>query len=123
MISIKEIVVIHEILIDHFGGLKGIRDKDSLEAALNRPLQTFNNKELYPSILEKVAALLESLIKNHPFHDGNKRIGYTISRLILLNNGMDIKASEIEKYDFIISIAENKLNYRHILDWLKNHTY
>ena len=122
MISIKEIVAIHEILIDHFGGLQGIRDKDSLEAALNRPLQTFDNKELYPSILEKVAALLESLIKNHPFHDGNKRIGYTVSRLILLNNGMDIKASEIEKYDFIISIAENKLDYRHILDWLKNHT-
>ena len=107
MISIKEIVAIHEILIDHFGGLQGIRDKDSLEAALSRPLQTFDNKELYPSILEKVAALLESLIKNHPFHDGNKRIGYTVSRLILLNNGMDIKASEIEKYDFIISVAEN----------------
>ena len=123
MISIKEIVAIHEILIDHFGGLQGIRDKDSLEAALNRPLQTFDNKELYPSLLEKVAALLESLIKNHPFHDGNKRLGYTVSRLILLNNDMDIKASEIEKYNFIISIAENKVDYRHILDWLKNHTY
>ena len=123
MISIKEIVAIHEILIDHFGGLQGIRDKDSLEAALNRPLQTFDNKELYPSLLEKVAALLESLIKNHPFHDGNKRLGYTVTRLILLNNDMDIEASEVEKYDFIISIAENKVEYSHILDWLKNHTY
>ena len=119
MISFQEVVVIHSILIEKFGGKRGIRDKSALESALHRPFQTFEGKDLYPSVIEKVAALLESLIKNHPFNDGNKRIGYTISRLVLLNYNLDIKAGESEKYDFIIQIAENKLDYTHILEWLK----
>ena len=121
MISFQEVVVIHSILIEKFGGKEGIRDISALESALNRPYLTFEGKDLYPTIIEKVAALLESLIKNHPFNDGNKRIGYTISRLVLLNNNLDIKASELEKYDFIIQIAKNKLDYKHILEWLKSH--
>jgi len=121
MISFQEVVVIHSILIEKFGGIGGIRDKSALESAINRPYQTFEGKDLYPTVIEKVAALLESLIKNHPFNDGNKRIGYTISRLVLINNNLDIKASESEKYDFIIRIAENKLDYTHILEWLKIH--
>lgn len=121
MISIEEVLRIHNILIEKFGGLKGIRDINNLESALNRPYQTFESKELYPSVIEKVAALLESIIKNHPFHDGNKRLGYTLSRLILLNNSLDIHASENEKFEFIIRIAENKIDYNQILKWLKKH--
>jgi len=64
---------------------------------------------------------LESLIKNHPFIDGNKRLGYTLCRLILLNNDLDLIALENEKYLFIIQIAENKLDYKQIVDWIKNH--
>ena len=121
MISLKEVLSIHDILIDRFGGLKGIRDLNALESALIRPLQTFEGNELYPTLIEKVSALMESLIKNHPFIDGNKRIGYTLCRLILLNNDMDLKAEENEKYFFIIQIAENKLDHREIVDWIKNH--
>ena len=86
MIPVTEALRIHEILIERFGGIKGVRDLELLKSSLNRPLQTFDGKELYPTITEKAAALLESLIKNHPFHDGNKRIGYTMCRLILLEN-------------------------------------
>ena len=93
-----------------------------MESALNRPNQTFEGKELYPTLLEKVAALLESIIKNHPFNDGNKRIGYTLCRLILLENNLDLTATQNDKFDFIIKIAENKISYRHILNWLKTHT-
>ena len=82
MISFQEVVIIHTVLIEKFGGIQGIRDTGALESALNRPNQTFEGKELYPTLLEKVAALLESLVKNHPFNDVNKRIGYTICRLI-----------------------------------------
>ena len=64
---------------------------------------------------------MESLIKNHPFIDGNKRLGYTLCRLILLNNDLDLIALENEKYLFIIQIAENKLDYKQIVDWIKNH--
>ena len=80
-----------------------------MKSALDRPLQTFDKKDLYPTIREKAAALLESIIKNHPFLDGNKRTGYTLCRLILNENDIDIMASDNEKYDFIIQIAKNKL--------------
>lgn len=120
MISLQEVLKIHEILIERFGGTKGVRDLELLKSSLNRPLQTFDKKDLYPSTTEKAAALLESIVKNHPFHDGNKRIGYTLCRLILLENGIEVKATENEKYDFIIQIAQNKIDYEQILSWIKN---
>lgn len=73
MISYKEVVDIHRILIDEFGGAKGIRDKEFLSSALARSLQTFDGKELYPTTIEKAASLIESILINHPFVDGNKR--------------------------------------------------
>ena len=121
MISEEDVLSIHDILIERFGGIKGIRDKASLDSALKRPYQTFESQDLYPTLIEKVSALLESIIKNHPFNDGNKRLGYTLCRLILLNNGIDIIADEGEKYDFIIQIAENKIEFAEIVNWLKNH--
>jgi death on curing protein len=76
MISIKEAEQIHKILIDTFGGAHGIRDLSALESALSRPFQTFDDKELYPTAIDKAAALAESILNNHPFVDGNKRTGY-----------------------------------------------
>ncbi|WP_375578202.1 Fic family protein [Marivirga tractuosa] len=75
MISEKEAIEIHSILIDRFGGSNGIRDKELLNSALNRPYQTFDGKELYPEVIDKAAAILESIVKNHPFSDGYKRVG------------------------------------------------
>lgn len=67
MISLQDAIHIHEILIENFGGTKGIRDLKSLESALKRPFQTFDQKELYKDPIEKAASLLESLIYNHPY--------------------------------------------------------
>ncbi len=83
MIQIEEVINIHDILIDRFGGSHGIRDHNALESAINRPFMTFDQKELYPTQTEKAAALIESLISNHPFLDGNKRIGYVMMRYFL----------------------------------------
>ncbi len=94
MISIREVQDIHTTLIEHFGGSHGIRDINGLESALARPFQTFENKELYTSIIEKAASLLESMIINHPFVDGNKRTGYVLTRLFLVSNGFDFKATQ-----------------------------
>jgi death on curing protein len=122
MISIKEVEQIHRILIESFGGAHGIRDRAALESALARPFQTFDNKELYPSILEKAAALTESILINHPFIDGNKRIGYTLLRLFLIHHGFDINASTDNKYGFVINIASGTLKYEGVLSWLKTNT-
>ena len=79
MISIAEVEKIHDILIEKFGGLKGIRDHGILDSAINRPYQTFDGKDLYPDPVDKAAAIFESIISNHPFVDGNKRTAYVLS--------------------------------------------
>ena len=84
MISIQETVYIHSLLIKTFGGSEGVRDFNALESALNRPFQHFDNVELYPSIIEKAASILESILNNHPFIDGNKRVAL-VSALIFLS--------------------------------------
>ncbi len=119
MITIEEVLKIHIIIIEKFGGMEGIRDKNILDSALNRPFQTFEGKDLYPTSIDKASALIESVVKNHPFIDGNKRTGYVLMRLLLLNNGLDIQATRNEKYDFVIEIANGKFDYEHIKEWIE----
>ena len=122
MISIKEAEQIHKILIDTFGGAHGIRDLSALESALSRPFQTFDDKELYPTAIDKAAALAESILNNHPFVDGNKRTGYVLMRLFLLENGEDINATQVDKYEFVMSIASGKIRFEEIVSWLEKHS-
>ena len=118
MITIEEVIKIHDILVNRFGGIHGVRDYKALESAINRPFMTFDQKDLYPSQTEKAAALIESLISNHPFLDGNKRIGYVLMRYFLLRNGFDISASQSEKFEFVIKIAQGQLSFEQINNWI-----
>lgn len=93
MIPLADALAVHIRLIKQFGGSTGVRDHGALSAALVRPFQTFDNKELYAPLIEKAAALLESLLMNHPFIDGNKRTAYVLMRLLLMRHGLDLKAS------------------------------
>ncbi len=117
--DLDEVLAIHELQISAFGGSPGLRDQGLLEAALSRPLQTFDGRELYPSPEEKAAALLESIVVNHPFFDGNKRLGYVLMRLVLMEAGKDIKASQEEKYEMVIGVAKGELNAADIVKWLR----
>jgi len=121
MISVSEAILIQDILIEKFGGTRGIRDRGLLESALARPFQTFNNKDLYPTIFKKAAALIESILKNHPFIDGNKRIGYVLMRVFLLDNGFDLISSQDDKYDFVIKIASGSYDFDAICNWISDH--
>ena len=118
MISIEEVLPIHTILMQKFGGQDGVRDLPLLDSALNRPFVTFDGQELYPSPIEKAAALLESIVINHPFVDGNKRIGYVLMRLILLQNDIDIQATQADKYDLVIAVAEGRCDKLCIEEWI-----
>jgi len=122
MINLGDAIRIQEILIDRFGGSKGIRDINLLESALSRPFQTFDQKDLYKSPVEKAAALIESMLINHPFIDGNKRTGYVLMRLLLMDFGLDITTTKDEKYSFVIDIAKGDLKFDRIADWLKDKT-
>jgi death-on-curing protein len=121
MIDIKTVESIHNILIDKFGGSNGIRDIGALEASLARPYATFDQKELYPTSIDKAAAVFESLIINHPFVDGNKRIAYVIMRILLMADKSDIEASQDEKYAFVIASSRGELRYDEIKKWLTLH--
>ena len=118
MISVKDALRIHKILIDKFGGIEGIRDEGFLESAINRPFATFEGKDLYPSPVDKAAALIESIIMNHPFLDGNKRIGYVLMRLVLMKYGLDIEATQDDKYIFVVKISKGELNIDKIKQWI-----
>jgi len=89
-----------------------------LESAISRPFQTFDNKDLYQSPIDKSSAIFESLIKNHPFVDGNKRTAYVLMRLILLQYDLDIAASHQEKYDFVIEAAKGSMDFNEIKSWI-----
>ena len=122
MIELNEVLALHKLLIDTFGGSHGVRDLSALSSALARPFQTFENLELYPTPIEKASSLIESILINHPFIDGNKRVGYTLLRLFLLQNGLDIRADMDHKYEFVISIASGQLKYDAIVEWLRQNT-
>ena len=120
MIDINEVEKIHDILIEKFGGGKGIRDKGLLESAINRPFQTFDGLDLYPDPVDKAAAIFESIITNHPFVDGNKRTAYVLMRLILKSNNLDIRLGQNEKYDFVIRSASGQVSFDQIRAWIKD---
>lgn len=122
MITVEQAKKIHEILIDKYGGAKGLRDLALLESALSRPYQTFGGIELYEDVFNKAAAIIESILINHPFIDGNKRIGFVILRLILLEEGWELSASQEEKYQFVIGIASGNMDFDGILIWIKSKT-
>ncbi|WP_118974367.1 type II toxin-antitoxin system death-on-curing family toxin [Taibaiella koreensis] len=122
MIDLQDILHMQNASIEDFGGEKGIRDPELLASALARPFQTFDGSELYPSVIEKAGALAESLIVNHPFVDGNKRIGFLAMFALLQEHAIVFSASEVELYDFIIRISTGALNITEIITWIRVHT-
>jgi death-on-curing protein len=121
MIELRDALNIHDILIDKFGGSTGVRDLGLLESALHRPFATFENQELYPSPIEKAAAVLESILINHPFIDGNKRTAYVLMRLMLLEGGYDINAKQDEKYYMVTTASTGKIRFEEIKNWIHTH--
>lgn len=118
MISKELAIELNKIISEVSGGSSGLRDESLLLSALNRPFQTFGGKDLYPSIIDKSAALFESIIINHPFIDGNKRMAYAFMRILLTEEGFEIDVSEEEKYNFVIEASKGNLKYDAIRTWI-----
>ncbi|MCC7159561.1 MAG: type II toxin-antitoxin system death-on-curing family toxin [Ignavibacteria bacterium] len=119
MIDIYFVLRVHKILIGIYGGEFGIRDNNLLDSAINRPFQTFDGKELYQTVIEKAAALIQSIIVNHPFVDGNKRVGYFLLRWFLLRNNYDFNTNIDSRYKFIIQIAYGNYSFESIKEWFR----
>ena len=114
----EQIISMHELLIERTGGLNGVKDYGLLESAINNPFQTFMGKELYPTIQRKAANLCYSLINNHAFNDGNKRIGILAMLTFLELNGIAINCSDDELVSLGLNIASGKFTQKDILNWI-----
>lgn len=117
----EQVTRIHSSLIAKTGGVDGIRDKNLLDSALKVPFQTFDGKDLYPDILDKATQLCFSLINNHPFSDGNKRIGIHLTLLFLKINNVQLNYVQQELIDLGFGIASSKLQKNDIRKWFENH--
>ncbi|MBI5203442.1 MAG: type II toxin-antitoxin system death-on-curing family toxin [Nitrospirae bacterium] len=121
-LTAEQVLFIHSRLIDETGGSHGIRDLGLLQSAVSRPMATFGGEDLYPDIFQKAAALMESLIKNHPFIDGNKRIAISSTGLFLRINGYSLETSQEELEDFTLKMATGKASLDDAVKWFKQYT-
>jgi death-on-curing protein len=118
----EQVLFLHARLVDETGGSHGLRDLGLLEAATARPQATFGGKDLYPDLFSKAAALMESLIHNHPFVDGNKRTGIAAAALFLAQNGYRLTTSNAELEAFTRHVAQARPGVSEIADWLQVHS-
>lgn len=121
-LTLVEVLELHRRVIEQSGGALGIRDIGLLESAIAQPQMTFGGEDLYPSLLEKAAALGFSIIMNHPFVDGNKRTGHAATETFLVLNGMEINTSVDEQERAMLAIASGKLGREAFVEWLQRNT-
>jgi death-on-curing protein len=116
----EELIALHVRLTHQSGGSSGLRDAGLAESALAQPKTTFGGQELYPSIEEKAAALCFSLVSNHPFVDGNKRIGHAAMEVFLVLNGFEMDCDVDEAEGIIQRLAAGRLEREELTNWIKN---
>ena len=120
-LSLAEVIALHRMVIEQAGGSPGLRDLGALESAIAQPRITFGGADLYPSLVEKSAALCFSLVKNHPFVDGNKRVGHAAMETLLVLNGSEIEASSDEQEQLVLALAAGQLSREDLVGWLRGH--
>lgn len=118
-LTYNEILDLYKEQISKFGGLCAIRDNNALLSIVANPRREFAGHELYPTISSKSAILVYSIIKNHPFMDGNKRTAYICGRLFLRLNGYDLTCEHVRLKDLILNIATNKACLDDVKDWFE----
>ena len=121
-LSLPEVLELHRSVIDRWGGATGIRDLGALESALAQPRQSFAGQDLYPDITSKAAALCFSLVLNHPFVDGNKRIGHAAMETFLIVNGYEVRATVDEQERIMLDLTAGNLSRDIFAEWIKQHT-
>ena len=121
-LDMDQVILLHQSLINELGGSHGIRDVGLLDSAICMPYMTFDGIELYPSIEQKAAQLCYGLVKNHPFIDGNKRIGANCMEILLYLNNIELEYnSEEEISDCILAVAEGNMDAFELTQWIISH--
>jgi death-on-curing protein len=119
--SKEKVLLLHQIMAEATGGSIGVRDEALLESALESAFSGYGDKEFYPTKEEKGARLGYSLISNHAFVDGNKRIGVYVMLSFLEMNGIRIHCTDEELIHIGLAVADGSMNYEELLDWVLQH--
>lgn len=115
-VTTADALFFHQLLIERYGGAGGLRDAGALESALHRPQTGY-----YDTLIHEAAALLESLIQNHPFIDGNKRVAFAVTDIFLRVNGYRITADSKTIYAALMKLFDEKtLDLEHLVSWLES---
>lgn len=122
-LTADEIEDLHEQIISRYGGVGGLLSRALLESTCARPQAAILGRELYPTLEEKAAVLMHSIVTNHPFVDGNKRTAFLAMQEFLRLNGYEIVADTREVLELTLAIAEGKLDIPEIVDWLRRHIH
>ena len=117
----KQIIMLHAQLIKETGGSPEIRDEGLLDSAIEAIYQTFDSRELYPSLQAKAARLCYGLVKNHPFADGNKRIGAHAMLILLCLNGFELNYTQEQLFTVILGLADGSISYEELFHWVLEH--
>lgn len=120
-LTIAEVLYLHRMVIAQSGGSSGIRDLSGLESAIAQPMATFAGSDLYSGVAEKATALCFSLVLNHPFVDGNKRVGHAAMETFLVLNGFDLSAPVPEQEELILALANGSLAREELRRWVDAH--
>lgn len=120
-LSVKDVLLLHNMAIDESGGSHGLRDLGLLESAVARPQVSFGGEDLYPNIFLKAGVLVHGLLRNHPFVDGNKRTSMYSAMTFLELNGYRFEAKQKEVVEFALKVENEKLSVEEIAKWLKEH--
>jgi death-on-curing protein len=120
-LTLEEVLELHRLALEQSGGLGGVRDLGGLDSALAQPQMAFGGQDLYPSLAEKAAALGFSLVCNHPFVDGNKRVGHAAMETFLVLNGWELVAGVDEQEQVILRLAAGTLERDEFTAWVQSH--
>ena len=119
-ITRENVLTIYNLLTESTGGTVGVRDEGLLVSALEAPFQTFDGVELFPTTLEKAVRLGYGLVANHPFVDGNKRIGILVMLTFLELNGISVEFKDNEIVDMALGVADGTYRYENLLQIVKD---
>lgn len=117
----EQILLLQQDLIEQTGGTAGLRDEGLLESALFTPFQSFDGNDMFPSLQQKAARLGFGLVQNHPFVDGNKRIGAHAMLVFLSLNGVELAYTQQELSGMILDVAAGKQSFEDMVVWIQQH--
>lgn len=121
-LSVEQVLFIHNRVLKETGGTEGVLDLSLLLSAVHRPQASFDGKDLYPDLLDKAAALLESLARNHTLVDGDKRTAIVATGIFLQRNGRHLHAAPAELEAYVLRVAQGESSFEETVDWIGAHS-